>query len=55
LQAARERAKKIALELGREQRDCGLDIDPIDYAQNTLHFGLMEVGNAGAVVLHGPG
>mmetsp|Transcript_7652 Transcript_7652/g.18427 ORF Transcript_7652/g.18427 Transcript_7652/m.18427 type:complete len:1449 (-) Transcript_7652:38-4384(-) len=35
--------KKIATNLGQLQREHGLDIDPIDYADSTLKFGLVHV------------
>lgn len=35
--------KKIAVNLGQLQREHGLDIDPIDYADSTLKFGLVHV------------
>ena len=49
LQVARERMKQIALQLGRHQRSCGLDVDPEEYATSHLHCGLMEVSDAAVV------
>lgn len=38
-----DRMKTIALHLGQLQREHGLDIDPLDYADKTLRFGLVHV------------
>ena len=35
--------KKIALNLGQLQKKHGLDLDPIDYAESTMKFGLVHV------------
>lgn len=35
----------LAHQAGQLQRECGLDILPEDFAQSTLKFGLVEVGN----------
>lgn len=43
LKVAKEKSIAIALQLGRHQRDCGLAVDPHDYASSVLKFGLMEV------------
>jgi hypothetical protein len=43
LQAARARATGIARQLGHVQRDFGLSVDPEEYANEHLNFGLMEV------------
>ena len=40
---AKARTIQIATNLGRYQRECGLAVDPHDYASNVLNFGLMEV------------
>ncbi len=38
-----KRMKTIALNLGHLQKEHGLDIDPIDYADSTMKFGLVHV------------
>ena len=38
-----KRMKTIALNLGQLQKEHGLDIDPIDYADSTMKFGLVHV------------
>ena len=35
--------KKIAINLGQLQKEHGLDLDPIDYAESTMKFGLVHV------------
>ena len=44
LKEAREQATSLALQAGQEQKDCGLDIVPEDFAAGALKWGLMEVG-----------
>lgn len=43
LAAAREQLRGLAREAGAVQRQCGLPIDPEDFVQSTLKFGLLEV------------
>ncbi|KAK9854771.1 hypothetical protein WJX84_006472 [Apatococcus fuscideae] len=43
LKEAREQATGLALQAGQEQKDCGLDIVPEDFAAGALKWGLMEV------------
>lgn len=43
LQEAKAKTIQIATQLGRYQRDCGLAVDPHEYASTILNFGLMEV------------
>jgi len=38
-----ERMKSIAFDLGQMQRDHGLSVDPQDYAESSLKFGLVHV------------
>lgn len=38
-----EQMKTIALNLGRIQKDVGLDIDPAEYSESSLNFGLVHV------------
>jgi len=38
-----KRMKTIAINLGQLQKEHGLDIDPIDYADSTMKFGLVHV------------
>ena len=44
LALARTQATDIAKQLGRIQRDFGLSVDPEEYADTHLNFGLVEVG-----------
>ena len=44
LKEAREQATGLARQAGQEQKDCGLDIVPEDFAASALKWGLMEVG-----------
>jgi antiviral helicase SKI2 len=38
-----KRMKTIAINLGQLQKEHGLDLDPIDYAESTMKFGLVHV------------
>jgi antiviral helicase SKI2 len=38
-----QRMKTIALNLGQMQKEHGLDVDPMEYSENTLKFGLVHV------------
>lgn len=40
---AAEKMKLIAYNLGEIQKDCGLPIDPIDYCEQSMKFGLVHV------------
>lgn len=43
LAAARDRLRLLARDAGVVQRQCGLTIDPDDFVESTLKFGLLEV------------
>jgi antiviral helicase SKI2 len=38
-----DKLKAIATNLGQLQRDCGLEVDPNEYCENSLKFGLVHV------------
>ena len=38
-----KRMKTIAINLGQLQKDHGLDVDPLDYAESSMKFGLVHV------------
>jgi antiviral helicase SKI2 len=38
-----DKLKTIATNLGQLQRDCGLEVDPHEYCENSLKFGLVHV------------
>jgi antiviral helicase SKI2 len=38
-----DKLKIIATNLGQLQRDCGLEVDPHEYCENSLKFGLVHV------------
>jgi antiviral helicase SKI2 len=38
-----EKMKRIAYSLGEIQKDCGLPVDPIEYCEKSLKFGLVHV------------
>ncbi|KAG7355547.1 DEAD/DEAH box helicase domain protein [Nitzschia inconspicua] len=38
-----EKMKMIAMNLGKLQKEQGLDVDPLEYTESSLHFGLVHV------------
>ena len=45
LEEAREHMIALAKSAGQVQQDCGLGLTPDEFCNDTLKFGLMEVGS----------